>query len=303
MILFSHKGGQLGNRLFTFAHLIANAAEYNIRIVNLSFDEYAQYFQTTGKDIFCRYPASPTLITSNQIRRYLFIANRIILKLLRKLNMQTSAFHGIVVADLPEFSFAENKYFHLSDKGFQTLASQKPMTFLFGRFFRDYPNFEKHQNVIRQFFRPNADLQANIDKFMENVRKDARLIIGVHIRRGDYAQFIGGKYFYPLESYLRILEKVQTNMEQEKIRFVLCSNEKIDRDLFKAIDFVLGPGHFVEDMYVLSACDLILGPPSTFSTWASFYGNKPICQLDREDQSPTKDDFKILSSHMLYNFG
>jgi hypothetical protein len=39
-------------------------------------------------------------------------------------------------------------------------------------------------------------------------------------------------------------------------------------------------------MYVLAACDLILGPPSTFSIWASYYGQVPLMQLDSRDYLP-----------------
>ena len=232
MILFSHKCGQLGNRLFTFAHLIANAAENKIKVSNLSFDEYAQYFQTTEQDIFCRYPSAKSPIKSNRIRTFLLLVNRILLKLLRKLNIRISAFHGIVVADMPEYSFEENRYFQLNDPSFQKLVNQKPLTFLFGRFFRDYLNFEKHQNIIRQFFRPTARIQANVENFMGNARKGTDLIVGVHVRRGDYAQFVGGKYFYSQEDYCTILQLMQVNLPVKKMRFIICSNERINEGFF-----------------------------------------------------------------------
>jgi len=302
MIFFSHKTGQLGNRLFTFAHLIANAAENNIKISNLAFDEYAQYFQSTEHDLFCRYPNTKSLIKSNDIRTFLLLINRIILKLLRKLNFRLSAAHGIVVADMPEYTFEENRYFDLNDQCFQKLVARKPIIFLFGRFFRDYPNFEKHQNVIRQFFMPTDNIQTKVENFMENARKGVDLIVGVHIRRGDYGQFLGGKYFYNQEDYCRTLQLVQLNIAVKKMRFIICSNETINEELFKGVDFIVGPGHLIEDMYVLSSCDLIIGPPSTYSTWAAFYGNKPICQLTSVSQSPQSQDFKILPSSLLYNF-
>ena len=30
------------------------------------------------------------------------------------------------------------------------------------------------------------------------------------------------------------------------------------------------------DLYALSRCDYIIGPPSTFSQWASYYGHVPL---------------------------
>ena len=34
-----------------------------------------------------------------------------------------------------------------------------------------------------------------------------------------------------------------------------------------------------EDVVTLSECDYIMGPRSTFSRFAAFYGNKPICRI------------------------
>ena len=46
----------------------------------------------------------------------------------------------------------------------------------------------------------------------------------------------------------------------------------------------LGPGSVVGDLYALARCDYIMGPPSTYTQWASFYGNHPMLSLDSGDQ-------------------
>ena len=302
MILFSHKTGQLGNRLFTFAHLIANAAANDTKLINLSFDEYARHFHTTSQDVLCRYPSVKSAIKSNWIRSALLWLNRAILKFLRGINFHQSAFHSIVIADLPTYKFGENRYFELAKEDFQNTVKQRAIVFLFGRFFRDYTNFEKYQDVIRNFFKPNSEIQNNVDRFMKKSRQNTDLIIGVHIRRGDYAEFAGGKYFYTQKNYYSKMEQLQRALPSKKIKFVICSNEKINPEFFEGVDFLIGPGHLVEDLYALSECDLIMGPPSTYSTWASFYGGKPIYQIKDLDISPTLENFVILPSHLLYNF-
>ena len=35
----------------------------------------------------------------------------------------------------------------------------------------------------------------------------------------------------------------------------------------------------VGDLYALARCDYIMGPPSTYTQWASFYGNAPLFHL------------------------
>jgi hypothetical protein len=82
-----------------------------------------------------------------------------------------------------------------------------------------------------------------------------------------------------------------------KIAYVICTNEK-------NISFVAGGNftifneerHFVEDLYLLSKCDYIMGPPSTFSGWASFYGNVPLYMLKEID---TKISDEIFNSKLI----
>src|SRR5271165_1191594 len=50
--------GRFGNRLIIFAHFIALAEELGCRVTNVTFHSYAHLFETTRRDIFCRYPAT-----------------------------------------------------------------------------------------------------------------------------------------------------------------------------------------------------------------------------------------------------
>jgi hypothetical protein len=55
----------------------------------------------------------------------------------------------------------------------------------------------------------------------------------------------------------------------------VCSDEPVPGDAFAGLDVVSGPGSAIGDLYALAACDRIIGAPSTFTTWASFYGAVP----------------------------
>ena len=46
-----------------------------------------------------------------------------------------------------------------------------------------------------------------------------------------------------------------------------------------------GPGHIVEDMYAMAEADLLIGPPSTYTGWASFYGKVPLVVMESADDS------------------
>lgn len=222
--------------------------------------------------------------------------------MLRKTKFFRSPAHTIIIADLPDYQFGDNKYYELESCAFQDVTRQRPIVFLFGRFFRDYRNFEKYQDTVRLFFAPTAEIQKHVDELINSARKGSDLVVGVHIRRGDYAQFAHGRYFYSQDKYAQKIDTLQRELAPKRITYIICSNERVSPDTFDKVNFIIGSGHPVEDMYALSQCDLILGPPSTFSSWAAFYGNKPLCQMRDANKAVTFEDFVILPPETLYNF-
>jgi len=53
--------------------------------------------------------------------------------------------------------------------------------------------------------------------------------------------------------------------------FFIASNEKISKEMTSDLEYFSNiDGSAPEDLYALSKCDYILGPPSTFSYWAGF---------------------------------
>lgn len=45
-------------------------------------------------------------------------------------------------------------------------------------------------------------------------------------------------------------------------------------------------------MYLLARCDYIIDPPSTYTMWASFYGNVPLYMITDPTQSILLDSFQ-----------
>jgi hypothetical protein len=55
----------------------------------------------------------------------------------------------------------------------------------------------------------------------------------------------------------------------------------------------IGSGPPVNDLWTLSKCDFVFGPPSTFSQWASFYGKVPLLHLRGNDDRIEVEKFRI----------
>ena len=54
----------------------------------------------------------------------------------------------------------------------------------------------------------------------------------------------------------------------------------------------------ITDLYALSKCDYIIGPPSSYSQWASFIGDVPLCPLLDSNMDISMDSF---SRVVLFN--
>ncbi len=119
------------------------------------------------------------------------------------------------------------------------------------------------------------------------------ITVGVHVRRGDYKEWCGGAYYYSDEVYLRIMKNLAAEAEMQgvKIRFLICSNEPFDTKLTNLNTIRIPNADGITDLYGLASCDYIVGPPSSYSQWASFCGNVPLCLILEKEQKVLLKDF------------
>ena len=119
------------------------------------------------------------------------------------------------------------------------------------------------------------------------------ITVGVHIRRGDYHEWCKGAYYYTDDVYIRIMHDLARDAVKRKlaIRFLLCSNEPLEIHQTDLSLIQIQDTDGVTDLYGLSRCDYIIGPPSTYSQWASFYGNVPLCLILSSEQKISFADF------------
>lgn len=287
MLLVAYKPGQLANQLFVFAHLVAFAAEHHLIVVNPSFDDYCKYFEHLDQDLLCRFPQKKSLFPPTvKMRRWLLnVVNQWISRFMRRPSLLPN---GIKVISI-EF----NSLCYMNEAPFLSLVSENRLIVLRGWCFRDVASFNKHADIIRDFFAPKAATAKNVDVLVQACRNDADIIVGVHIRRGDYKEFINGRYFFEAHQYRALMHQMTDLLPGRRVLFLICSNEAVSDEAFHGLNFRVGNNHVTEDMYALAACDYILGPPSTFSHWASFYGKVPLYKIIDPDRPLALNAFKI----------
>lgn len=292
MVIIGKRAGQMGNRLFLFAHIIANAIEYNYEVRNPSFYSYSRYFIGTRDDFFCGFPAKKTRLLNTALQGlYYTFFNKCVLPLSRF--SWITRFLNVSVLDITNKNYSDESYDMTNREYIQLATSNKPLIIKDAWLFRDFTNISKHADQIRAFFTPVQQHADAVSDLVSRARKDGELLIGIHIRQGDYKRWQGGAYFFTTAEYAAIMRRVAAAMPEKRIKFLVCSNVKQDEGVFQGLNYILGNNHPLEDMYAFAQCDFLIGPPSTYTAWASFYGSVPLSTINNIDVAFTPDDFHI----------
>ncbi|MBP1539181.1 MAG: alpha-1,2-fucosyltransferase [Prevotella sp.] len=161
-------------------------------------------------------------------------------------------------------------------------------------------NTDNHLKVGRfayDQFLPNNDIISTVIDVFSKQRLESCVIVGVHIRKGDYEDWLDGKYFYEDEVYERFLSQMEQLLAPRRVKFFISTNGKISDILMCSHDiFYINNGNMAHDLYGLSQCDFIMGPPSTFSKWASLVGSVPLNHIYTPNERLSLDDFSSSSA-------
>ena len=292
MVIITDKYGNLGlgNRLFLFAHFIANAIEFDYKISYPGFYEYAQYFIGTRSSFFCSYPAKTSLIRSCNPAQYFVTSGiNVFTTCSRKLKLQLPDINVFDISSMGDF---EGDY-NLDAQSFIESRKASRVLFVKGWTFRAELSAKKHADLVRLFFTPVDTYASRISSLIKSARKGCDLLVGVHIRQGDYKIWLNGTYYYSTSDYVNIMRSAEGLWGGARVRYLICSNEKQDECLFEGLDYVMGNADQLEDMYAFASCDYLIGPPSTYTMWASFYGSVPLFVIETLDTAITLKGFKL----------
>jgi hypothetical protein len=278
MIIICQKEGLMCNRLFHFSHLISFAMENNETIWYPFIGEFSIFFKNLNS---VELKKRNIIIFSNP---FIQIVLKVISSVLRK---------------IPNCKYI---YTAQADKEFDLsvlLIRKKRLIFLSGWLLRDSKSFNKNRNVIKHILQFNENVINESDLKLVLPRQNNAILIGLHIRRGDYINFLNGKFFFEIKDYKILIDKLFGIFSKSfrKISFIICTNDNdvCSSNLFNDNNIFHNRGSQIVDLCTLSKCDYIIGPPSTYSAWASFYGNVPLVHFESIDQVINLSDFKVVT--------
>lgn len=159
---------------------------------------------------------------------------------------------------------------------------------------------------LQRIFRPKDNIMQKAESIIEKLRRESDMVVGVHIRHGDYKTFFDGRYYYTLDEFHQFMIRIQNLFIDQRVAFFISSNEAFPVDIFKGCKcyrFDKEPSGDILDLYTLSLCDRILGPWSTYSRWASFIGQVPLCFIEDKNQQFNNDSFSVVTDFFHFANG
>ncbi len=159
---------------------------------------------------------------------------------------------------------------------------------------------------LHRIFRPKAVIMDKAEAMVKEMKRHSDIVVGVHIRRGDYATWNDGRFFYELEDYHQFMLRIKQLYKNRRVSFFISSNETFSLDIFEDCNcrrFGREPSGAILDLYTLSLCNRIIGPFSSYSRWASFIGEVPLCFLESKEQSFNEDSFSKIVDFFHFENG
>lgn len=265
--------GQLCNRFWSYVETISWAIYNYKRVYILFWDKSIQYFDKLRNNRFVRFPLYSKLgirifgYTSwDKYVHRLFPNNRLCAKIVYGKDKSERYVEG-----WPQRG--DHKYLDLIDR-----------------------------SQLVSLFRPNNEIASSIETMMNKYHNEGYFIIGMHIRRGDYKEFFNGKYLYEHIVFADFMAQARDLYADKKVIFYIATNESYPKELFSAFEICKSPGNTsAHDLYALQLCDRIIGPPSSFSRWASFLGKTPLYFIfDKDEKLTDEKQFSYIVDH--YHF-
>jgi hypothetical protein len=294
MVILAGKYGQMANRMWSLAHGLANAWEGGYRLAYPGFGDYAEYFVGTAGSWVPGLEGGKGKPFPG-LRRWGWSWGY-------RLSEKLAGRCGSVVWE-PSGEEMKNGEVDLAGEAYRLQRERAEWLFLRGWGFRDWGALWRQRERLRSFFALEEPWAGRVSQAAEGMKAGREVLVGVHVRRGDYAKFAGGEFYFALEEYRGAMERMVEligagGVQGERVRFLVCGNEAgvAEAEVWKGLEVVGGTGVAVEDLALLGKCDYLVGPPSTFSMWASFFGGVRLAELTKKNgvgRGLSLEDFRV----------
>lgn len=285
LVILCDRPGRLGNLLIVFTHFAALALERNIQIVNPAFSQYKHYFEGT-------LPSPVACFNTSRVLSNLHLSYgsaNLFFRILRLASVRIPRLLKVISLDW-------NQSLDLDQRVNQDRFNCQ-INLVGGWLFRSETLVAKYKPQLARFFLPLKEYRDEASMHIAKARQksSASLLIGIHIRHGDYKEFQAGRFYYPLSFYRSLIHSLR-GQHPISLAFIVVSDQPLSYEDFNDPNVYLSNSSELVDMIILSLCDGVIGPPSTFSHYAScFWGNGNLYHLEHDEIQIPKAFFDSMS--------
>jgi len=266
-MMFARDKSQMCNNLLQYAHVYAWGREHGRKVISMRFSYKYQYFKIChtsltgfGWYLLAKYLAALRLLPTASFKHEDCDREALERKMLRHRHIVVSGWHA-----------------------------------------RWYDLFLKYRDEITDLFTLDSQYTDPVKAKMQEAEQGSTgsiVRLGVHIRRGDYNVWREGRFYYNNIVYSKHIEKFADFHLGTDIHVYLSTNDtSVSAEYFQQqcprvhIHYLNGSAS--EDLFMLSECDFIIGPPSTFSLVASMYRDIPLYRMDvPSEKMMNKENFR-----------
>jgi hypothetical protein len=290
VVVLQHNGGRLANQLWLFMSVYAYCLEKGYQCRNYSFFEYAKHFPAASGGRFFGFfvalygffePANRLLRSGY---RYMFRKAYALFVLSVRAFRGGSFVYAPDDSDNPSIQRLPPTPGAFSDVLAFDADPHRRMLYMVGWLFRNSAGIEKFRDRIRSCFRPKEKHMLPIEAQMKKIRNVYDMVVGVHIRKGDYRTYRKGELFFSEREIAAMLRDFMQKNRGKNLCFLAFSDEKIDWTAFAGLPMLYPENPVnsdIRDLFQLSMADAIIGSDSTFGGFASYYGNVPFIIFQR----------------------
>lgn len=259
MVILFRSSGNHSNRLLQAVHIEAFCMENRIKFKNMCFHDLCKFYGMKS------FPFSPFLC--------------LVMKLLSRLRI------------VPTQEFSDPSY----NESYKERMRSCRLLLVEGWCFR-VPNLvtKYHSYITRKYsLLPDYYRENDLYALVMHLKKEKFIIVGIHIRRGDYKNWKNGRYYFENRVYERCMDNIRAQLTLNGIpgiKFVLFSNEE-NLEISEKEDTIVSRNPWYIDHLIMSNCDYLIGPPSTFTIWASYYGRVKYLHIEDEFQNICIEQF------------
>ncbi len=177
---------------------------------------------------------------------------------------------------------------------YEQMLQQKKLVFVHGWRFRNFELTEKYQKELVAKYSVLPELYETNELYQKvlNTDRSAYNLVGVHVRKGDYRTWKNGIYFFEdtvYQAYMNNMDAALSKATGKQTMFLVFSNETLQIQPSETVLISKNPWYV--DQKIMSLCDYLIGPPSTFTLWASYLGNARYYQITDDSGKIKLDEF------------